>query len=49
MAASVVEGGMIVGRALRDGSILPRQVMLYRDYVRGVFAPSASAELRAAA
>lgn len=49
MAASVVEGGMIVGRALRDGSILPRQVMLYRDYVRGVFSPAIDAELRAAA
>ena len=49
MAASVVEGGMIVGRALRDGSILPRQVMLYRDYVRGVFAPAVAAELREAA
>ena len=47
MAASMVEGGMIVGRALRDGTILPRQVMLYRDYVRSVFA--ASADLRAAA
>ena len=51
MAASTVEGGMIVGRALRDVNILPRQVMLYRDYVRSVFAPSgtSSAELRAAA
>jgi AcrR family transcriptional regulator len=47
MAASMVEGGMIVGRALRDGTILPRQVMLYRDYVRSVFA--VSADLRAAA
>jgi AcrR family transcriptional regulator len=51
MAASLVEGGMIVGRALRDATILPRQVMLYRDYVRSVFVPAgaSSAELRAAA
>ena len=34
MAASMIEGGMIVGRALRDQTILPRQVLLYRDYVR---------------
>ena len=51
MAASMVEGGMIIGRALRDATILPRQVMLYRDYVRTVFARSAATgfELRAAA
>jgi AcrR family transcriptional regulator len=40
MAASTVEGGMILGRALRDPTVLPRQVMLYRDYVRTVFAQS---------
>ncbi len=51
MAASMVEGGMIVGRALRDATILPRQVMLYRDYVRSVFLPAAAlpGEMRAAA
>jgi len=51
MAASTVEGGMIVGRALRDATILPRQVLLYRDYVRTVFAQSAAAvtNLRVAA
>ncbi len=51
MAASTVEGGMIVGRALRDSTILPRQVLLYRDYVRTVFAQSAigSVGLRVAA
>lgn len=51
MAASMVEGGMIVGRALRDATILPRQVLLYRDYVRTVFAQSAAmaADLRVAA
>ena len=51
MAASTVEGGMIVGRALRDATILPRQVLLYRDYVRTVFAQSAAVamDLRVAA
>jgi hypothetical protein len=51
MATSTVEGGMIVGRALRDATILPRQVLLYRDYVRTVFPHSAAAvtELRVAA
>lgn len=51
MAASMIEGGMIVGRALRDQTILPRQVLLYRDYVRTVFVQSATPamDLRAAA
>lgn len=38
MASTLVEGGLILGRALRDPTVLPRQIMLYRDYVRTVFA-----------
>jgi hypothetical protein len=51
MATSTVEGGLIVGRALRDPTILPRQVLLYRDYVRTIFAQSAAMamDFRAAA
>jgi AcrR family transcriptional regulator len=40
MAAALVEGGLILGRALQDASILPRQVMLYREFIRTVFAPA---------
>jgi AcrR family transcriptional regulator len=40
MATAVVDGGIILGRALRDPTILPRQVLLYRDYVRMIFSPS---------
>lgn len=39
MAATVVEGGLILNRALRDNTVLAKQVMLYRDFVRLVFAP----------
>jgi TetR/AcrR family transcriptional repressor of nem operon len=39
MAASNVEGGLILGRLLQDPSILPRQVLLYRDLVRMTFEP----------
>ena len=39
MAASNVEGGLILGRLLQDVTILPRQVLLYRDLVRAIFAP----------
>jgi AcrR family transcriptional regulator len=39
MAATLVEGGLILGRVLKDGTILPRQVLLYRDFVRTLFAP----------
>lgn len=37
MASAMVEGGMVLGRALRDPAILPGQVMLYRDYIRRIF------------
>jgi AcrR family transcriptional regulator len=39
MASTLVEGGLILGRLLKDVTILPRQILLYRDYVRSVFAP----------
>ena len=39
MAATCVEGALILGRLLNDSSILPRQVLLYRDLVRATFAP----------
>lgn len=39
MAATLVEGGLILGRVLNDASILPRQVLLYRDLVRSIFMP----------
>lgn len=39
MAATLVEGGLILGRVLQDPSILPRQLLLYRDLVRTTFAP----------
>jgi TetR/AcrR family transcriptional repressor of nem operon len=37
MAATVVEGALMLGRMLNDATIPPRQVMLYRDLVRSVF------------
>lgn len=39
MAMTLVESGLIVGRALQDLSVLPRQILLYRDFIRGLFAP----------
>ena len=39
MAASNVEGGLMLGRMLRDATILPRQIMLYRELVRTTFLP----------
>ena len=39
MAATLVEGGLILGKVLRDATILPRQILLYRDLVRSVFLP----------
>jgi len=40
MISTLVEGGLILGRVFNDVTILPRQVLLYRDFVRAVFAPS---------
>jgi TetR/AcrR family transcriptional repressor of nem operon len=39
MAGTLIEGGIVLGRALKDSSILPRQIMLYRELIRSVFAP----------
>jgi hypothetical protein len=39
MISVLVEGGLVLGRALSDGSILRRQVVLYRDFIRSVFLP----------
>jgi AcrR family transcriptional regulator len=39
MISTQVEGGLVLGRALKDASILPRQVLLYRDFIRLVFTP----------
>ena len=40
MAATLVEGGLVLGRMLQDATILPRQIRLYRDFVRAVFLPN---------
>lgn len=37
MAAVLVEGGLILGRSLKDVTLLPKQVLLYRDFVRSIF------------
>lgn len=39
MATSLVEGGLIIGRVLQDVTVLPRQILLYRDFIRCLFAP----------
>ncbi len=38
MLSAVVDGGIILSKALDDRTALPRQVMLYREFVRAVFA-----------
>jgi TetR/AcrR family transcriptional repressor of nem operon len=37
MLTSVIEGGIIMSKLLQDRSILPNQILQYRDYVRLVF------------
>jgi AcrR family transcriptional regulator len=37
MANTLVDGGIILSRLMRDKDALPRQIMLYRELVRAVF------------
>ena len=37
MMSGLVDGGIILSRVLKDKELLPKQVMLYRDFVRAVF------------
>jgi len=37
MANTLVDGGIILSRVLEDKDVLPRQIMLYREFVRTVF------------
>lgn len=37
MATTLVEGGLVLSRALGDMTILPKQVLLYRDFVKSLF------------
>lgn len=39
MAATIVQGGMLMGRALSDPTLVSQQMLLFRDYVRTVFTP----------
>jgi len=38
MVSTIIEGGLVMGRALKDPSILPKQILLYRDLIRRSFA-----------
>jgi TetR/AcrR family transcriptional regulator, transcriptional repressor for nem operon len=37
MANTLVDGGIILSKLMRDKGVLPRQIMLYREFVRAVF------------
>jgi hypothetical protein len=37
MANTLVDGGIILSKLMRDKDVLPRQIMLYREFVRAVF------------
>jgi len=42
MAMALVEGALVMGRLLQDSTVLPRQILLYRDLVRFIFSPDAA-------
>lgn len=37
MVSGLVDGGIILSRVLKDRTVLPQQVLLYRDFVRAIF------------
>lgn len=37
MANTLIDGGIILSKVLKDKDVLPRQVMLYREFMRAVF------------
>ncbi len=39
MATAIVDGSITLSKTLRDRSLLPKQVMLYRAFVRTIFTP----------
>ena len=46
MLSVVADGGIILSKAVGDKSRLPRQMLLYRDFIRLVFEPRATAAER---
>ena len=39
MASALVDGSITLSKTLRNPALMPKQVMLYRAFVRAVFAP----------
>lgn len=39
MVSTVVEGGIVMSRAMEDPKVTPQQVLLFRSYVKLLFAP----------
>jgi AcrR family transcriptional regulator len=37
MLSAIADGGIILSKAVRDRNALPRQILLYRDFVRAIF------------
>jgi hypothetical protein len=38
MLSAVADGGIILSKVLKDPKAMPRQILLYRDFVKAVFA-----------
>ena len=44
MLSVIADGGIILSRVVNDKQALPRQIMLYRDFVRRIFLGSNDAQ-----
>ena len=43
MFTSIIEGGLVVGKATHDPRSLPEQILLYRHFVKMLFQPRPAA------
>lgn len=37
MVSALIDGGIIISKVVRDKDVLPKQILLYREFVRAVF------------
>jgi len=42
MLSAVADGGIVLSKATKDTDSLPRQILLYREFVRLIFSPSSA-------
>ncbi len=47
MVSSLIDGGIVLSKVMKDKLLLPQQVMLYREFIRAIFLGTGETEQRA--